>query len=500
MWRDTANESALMADWFDNHLGNTNQCQRQNTINSIELVMSKHPKFNVLVICLVIHFQFAVQAQPTWELPSNSEISELLAQRMEQNGVGIVVGVIDRNGRRVVSHGHTGAVDHRPLDGDSIFQIGSLTKTLTALLFSDLVASGELGLEDSADTYIPGDVSLPNITLKHLATHTSGLPSMPRNLDISAKPNPVEGYLVSDLYEFLDSFEPDSSVGSTWSYSNLGVSLLGRIIANRTEMTYEEVLTERILSPLQMYDTTITLSDNQLSRVMPGHDRYLNPVETWEMRTMPASGSLRSSVNDLLEFVELYLEPRDSPLSQAVEIQLSNRVPNNSGEQALGWVILPGEIIQHSGGKSGYRSGIAINTQLGYGAVVLANARTDDLPINIALYLATGAPLADAPIAPESDPIVSLSTEQLEEIVGTYQFESGNEYEVGATNSMLLIRYPSGAILEFAPVAANSFFYIAGNDDVEFVLGPNNEAQMILYPNGKSDGLQFRADRISRSN
>lgn len=465
---------------------------------TIGLVMSKHPSLKVLVFCFTIHFQFVVQAQPSWELPSNSEISELLAERMDQNGVGIVVGVIDRNGRRVVSHGHSGATDNRPLNGNSIFQIGSLTKTLTTLLFADLVVSGEVGLEDSAETYIPSDVNLPDITLKQLATHTSGLPSMPGNLDISAKPNPVDGYLVSDLYEFLDTFEPESPAGSVRSYSNLGVSLLGRIIANRTEMTYEEILTERVLSPLQMYDTTITLSDNQLSRVMPGHDRYLNPVETWEMRTMPASGSLRSSVNDLLKFVELYLDPRDSSLAQAVEIQLSNRVPNNSGEQALGWVILPGEIIQHSGGKSGYRSGIAINTQLGYGAVVLANARTDDLPINIALYLTTGAPLADAPSAPESDPIISISREQLEGVVGTYQFESGNEYEVGATNNMLLIRYPSGTILEFAPVAANSFFYIAGNDDVEFVLGPDNDAQMILYPNGKDDGLQFRADRISR--
>ncbi len=460
--------------------------------------MVKYTSIKVLVLWVAIHFQFLVHAQQSWELPSNSEITDLLEERMRQNGIGIVVGVIDRNGKRVVSYGQSGATDNRPLNGDSIFQIGSLTKTLTTLLFADLVADGEIGLEDLAENYLPPDISLPDITLRHLAMHTSGLPSMPGNLDISARPNPVDGYLVSDLYEFLDSFEPESPIGSTWGYSNLGVSLLGRIIANKMGMTYEEVLTERILSPLQMYDTSITMSDSQLSRVMPGHDRYLNPVETWEMRTMPASGSLRSSVNDLLKFIELYLDPGNSSLNPAIEIQLSNRVAHNSGEQALGWIIQPGEIIQHSGGKSGYRSGIAINTQLGYGSVVLANARTDDLPINIALHLVTGAPLADAPIAPQSDPIISVSQEQLEEIGGIYQFESGNEYEVGATDNMLLVRYPSGAILEFAPVATNEFFYIAGNDDIEFVLSPDNVVQMILYPNGKEDGLQFTADRISR--
>lgn len=118
------------------------------------------------------------------------------------------------------------------------------------------------------------------------------------------------------------------------------------------------------------------------------------------MLNMPASGSLRSTANDMLKFITAYLKPGRTPLAAAMALQLRERLPLGPGWQALGWSITREGIVSHSGGKQGYRSAAAFDPQTGRGVVVLANARTDDQPIGIALHLLAGRPLAPAPAAP----------------------------------------------------------------------------------------------------
>ena len=97
----------------------------------------------------------ALAQQPDWAIPSNEDIRALLAKRMEHNGVGVVVGVIEPAGRRVVAYGRSGAADGRPLDGDTIFQIGSVSKSFVALVLADMVLKGEVKLDDPAAKYLP---------------------------------------------------------------------------------------------------------------------------------------------------------------------------------------------------------------------------------------------------------------------------------------------------------------------------------------------------------
>jgi D-alanyl-D-alanine-carboxypeptidase/D-alanyl-D-alanine-endopeptidase len=122
------------------------------------------------------------------EVPSNAGIRKILAERLgrEDLGVGIVVGVIDANGRRVVSYGQLAKDDKRPLDGDTVFEIGSVTKVFTSLVMTDMARKGEVSPSDPVSKYLPAGVKVPErngrkITLADLATHTSGLPRMPTN-------------------------------------------------------------------------------------------------------------------------------------------------------------------------------------------------------------------------------------------------------------------------------------------------------------------------------
>src|SRR5580765_40037 len=140
-------------------------------------------------------------------VPSDAEIRQILADRIDRDrqSVGIVVGVIDardaRN-RRVITFGSLEKGDSRPLNGDTIFEIGSVTKVFTSLLLADMVQRGEVALTDPVAKYLPADAKVPErsgraITLLGRATHTSGLPRLPTNFTPNDPGNPYADYSVA---------------------------------------------------------------------------------------------------------------------------------------------------------------------------------------------------------------------------------------------------------------------------------------------------------------
>ena len=117
-------------------------------------------------------------------------IRAFLQQRIEveKRNVGMVVSIVDEQGSSIVSCGKMDTSTDREVNGDTLFEIGSITKTFTALLLQDMVERGEMKLDDPVAKYLPASVRMPTrngkeITLLHLATHASGLPRMPDNLD-----------------------------------------------------------------------------------------------------------------------------------------------------------------------------------------------------------------------------------------------------------------------------------------------------------------------------
>lgn len=445
-------------------------------------------KLVIVVLGLIFVTPAFTQETRPWQAPSTEEIKPLLVDRMQHNGVGVVVGIVDANGRRVITHGRSAASNKRPLDGDTVFQIGSVTKIFTTLLLSDMVLRKEVGLDDYVSAYLLGNVDIPEsgdrMTLRHLALHQSGLPSMPTNFDVHGKPEPYAAYTLNQLYEFLSAYSFPYAPGERRAYSNMGVSLLGIILASNVELTYEEILTQRILKPLHMASTSITLSNNQTARLAPGHDLYLQPVDTWELLTLPASGSLRSTANDMLNFAEAYLYSNANSFGPAIQTQ----------RELLG----AGKILRHDGGKEGYRSGFVVNFELGIGVVVLENARTNNRPMDLAMHLATGEPLAPAVPAPPAKPRIKLTDAELDRYVGKYQFASGNIYEIARNKGNLLMQYPSGNILPFVATKPHEFFYNNGDDDIEFVVHTDGTVEsLILYSDGKQGGSTYKANKIS---
>src|SRR4051812_4779329 len=175
---------------------------------------------------------------------------------------GVVVGWVTPAGSHVLGYGRFSEKDDRRPDGRTVYEIGSITKVFTSLLLAEMVRDGRMALDDPVQKYLPDSVKMPQkgerpITLQDLATHTSGLPRMPTNFNPKDPANPYADYTVDRLYEFLNACHPARAPGEAYEYSNVGVGLLGHVIARRAGKEYETLLRERVTRPLDMSDTRI---------------------------------------------------------------------------------------------------------------------------------------------------------------------------------------------------------------------------------------------------
>src|SRR5262245_59424630 len=190
-----------------------------------------------------------------------------------------------------------------------------------------MVLRGEVALDDPAQKYLPSTLQMPTwraeeITLFHLATHTSSLPRLPANLWKTMKDpaNPYANYSVSDMYEFLSGYKLTRPIGSRVEYSNLGMGLLGDILGRVAARSYEGLVSERILRPLGMNHTSLALSPEQLGRLAPGHTLTGKVTANWDIPTLAGCGALRSTMGDVLRFMAASMNCAASPLAEAVRL------------------------------------------------------------------------------------------------------------------------------------------------------------------------------------
>src|SRR5579863_744748 len=370
---------------------------------------------------------------------STGEIREILVKRVDRQkqAVGIVVGVVEPGARRVIAYGNLANGDPRALDGDTIFEIGSITKVFTSLLLADMVNRKEVTLDDPASKYLPENVGMPersgkSITLLDLATHRSGLPPNPGNLKLNPRNPYAADYSVSDLYQFLPGYTLPRDPGSEFEYSNLGAGLLGHLLANRAGMDYESLVGTRITQPLGMPDTGITLSSSMEQRMATGHNAMLAPVGNSELPTLAGAGALRSSARDMLTFLEALLGYTESPLAPAMKASLEVRRTAGKANIGLGWLLNAAggkEIAMHDGGTGGFRSFIGFDPKARIGVVVLSNGTRSGVE-DIGLHLLNPKlPLAN-PEPPKQRTRIPIDPKLLDNYTGRYQMTPNFIFEI----------------------------------------------------------------------
>jgi D-alanyl-D-alanine-carboxypeptidase/D-alanyl-D-alanine-endopeptidase len=348
-------------------------------------------KFSTIVLTLAVLVPHHLAAQ----FPADSTILRIIKERVDgKRSTGIVVGLLDADGKtRIIAYNERGHGEGA-FDENSVFEIGSITKAFTGALLADMVSRGEVALADPVSKYLPSNVRMPSrggkqITLLDLATQTSALPRLPGNMKPADIMNPYADYSVEQMYAFLSTVELTRDIGAQYEYSNLGVGLLGHVLALRAGKPYEQLVTERILAPLGMTSTSITLNEDQKKRLAPGHNIGGLVTRNWDLPTLAGAGALRSTVVDMLKFMRANLDSTSSATAKRIQLaNRSHRPINAQGEIGLAWHIRKANgrtLVMHNGGTGGYRTFTGFDQTNKRAVVVLTNSAlsSDDIGIHL---------------------------------------------------------------------------------------------------------------------
>jgi CubicO group peptidase (beta-lactamase class C family) len=288
-------------------------------------------------------------------------------------GAGLVIGVSQHGTRSILAYGAA--------KEDSIFELGSISKTFTGLMLARMIEQGTVRLDEPVRDLLPPDtVGKPpgaEITLLDLVTHHSGLPGMPANLNINGQPNPGADYHAGDLYAYLKRHGVAKLPDIAFSYSNLGFGLLGQALADRAGTTYRDLLRQEITAPLGMPDTAVSLAPELEGRLIQAYDRHHQPIAAWNLDALAGAGAVRSTAGDMLTWLEANLHPEKLPADLAAAIRNSHVVRANvaAGMRiAFAWIQDESDgAYWHNGLISGYTSYAFFRPQRDDAGIVLFN-------------------------------------------------------------------------------------------------------------------------------
>lgn len=348
-----------------------------------------------LAIILIITISKPVVGQ----IPHDSIKSIIKQEVINKRSKSIVVGIINANGRQILSEGRLSDENPALPDSNTIYEIGSITKVFTSLLLADMSLKHQLSLTDPISKYLPKSLKTPvkngqEITLLNLSTHRAGFPRNAFNLDPKNLDNPFADYTINRLYEYVSKFEPSREINSRWEYSNIGYALLGHILSLVAQNDFDTLVNQSICKPLNMNSTFFSLPQ-KLRNVATGHTEYGMPTNDWDL-LLAGGGGLRSNVNDLLIFVAANLGFIKTDLHPAMELchVPQAKKDGNDGYITMGWTLRNDrgeQILWKDGGTGGYRTFLGIDIKNRFGVVVLSNSNNSVTDIGLHILDSTAA-------------------------------------------------------------------------------------------------------------
>lgn len=332
---------------------------------------------------------------------------QLIRTRLEKTapGTAVAAAILTPAGTRTYFEGVTGNPHQPKPDADTLFEIGSVTKTFTAALLAEMVGRGEVRLDTPLRSLLPTHVKLGKeepraITLEDLSAHRSGLPRLPTGLrflyvSLRNMSNPYADYIPEDLWKWFDGRDV-SSVGNKVEYSNLAVGTLGAVLARRLGVNYEQAVRTRLLAPLGMPNTFIEIPAARRPLLAQPHDEKGRAVPAWDLPAIEGAGALRSNLGDMITWLRANIE-QHPPLSAMLYTPRAEM--DKDIQVGLGWIIskdAKGTVIWHNGGTGGSRSFIGFDPVSREGVVVLTNSAVEADSLAMSL-LRTLGPKAEQP-------------------------------------------------------------------------------------------------------
>ncbi|MCU7618443.1 beta-lactamase family protein [Chryseobacterium sp. PBS4-4] len=264
----------------------------------------------------------------------------------------------------------------KPIENQrKVFEIGSITKVFTSTVLASLVEDKKINLADHVDSYYHFKFKEnTNISFESLANHTSGLPRLPENLDLSNESNPYQDYGKKELENYLkNSLTLENKPSKSYAYSNLGAGLLGYTLGLSQKTSFQELLKKKIFDKYKMMNS-FTNSQNLGGKLIKGLDINGEIIPNWDFDVLFGGGGILSTTEDLAKFAAAQFNSKNK------ELALTRRPTFDISEKmkiGLGWHILKSEngqnIFWHNGGTAGYSSSMTLSTDNKTAVIILSN-------------------------------------------------------------------------------------------------------------------------------
>lgn len=393
----------------------------------------------------------------------------------------LVFALVDGDKTEVVAFGKLD--DGTAPDGDSVYEIGSITKTFTGTLLARAVLSARVKLDTPVAQLLP-DFKIPSrsgkeITLGALAAQRSGLPRLPLDMQPKDPADPYADYDAAKLKAFLAGYELPRDPEASYEYSNLGFGLLGYALARMDHTTYGALVDEAIFKPLCMTLTGTVLTDTMRVHLAPGHDGDGKAARNWSFDALAGAGAISSTANDMLRYLKANMGAEPSRLAEAMKFAHRPRSGATKGVRiGLAWETTGKGIVWHGGGTYGYRSFAGFTADGHRGVVVFTNKAEDIDDLGFAT-LDSDTPLAAAHKA------IDLSASLLTDYEGTYRLADKFLLTVFRTGDGLSVQATGQGTFRIFPSAPNEFFAKVSGISISFTRDPGGAVSgLVLHQGG----------------
>lgn len=361
---------------------------------------------------------------------TDGELRALLERRFADDRTGAcVAAAVVEQGRTSTAYVCADPKTARPYDGRTAFEIGSVTKTMTAVLLADLILKGEVTLDDPLTKLLPAGTKVATfngepILLKHIVTHTSGLPPLPSRMAPADMRNPYATLTEKQLLDSLAESKPTTKPGTAFVYSNFAMMVLSYALAKRAGKDFETLLKERLFTPLAMTDSFVAQSPQGV-RLATGHMSNGHATLNWDFPVdMAGVGGVRATLPDMVRYAQAQLRPADNDLGRAIALTQKEVLKVGAARMGMNWELAPdpAQRLAHGGGTGGYAAYTMIDRKNGRAVVLLSDTAFNDFP---ALQ-----PLAAHLIDPRNAPgeprrAQKAPTALIEALAGRYRLSSG---------------------------------------------------------------------------
>ncbi len=406
---------------------------------------------------------------------TDAELKKITEQRFlgDRTGACVAVAVIEKTVARAYVCADAKNLDR--ISAKSAFEIGSISKTMTAALLADLIVQGKASLDDPISKYLPKDAVVPGfegkpILLRHIVTHTSGLPTVP---DFSAfkMENPYANVDEASLLKTLSQAKLKRAPGSEFEYSNYAMMLLTAMIAKRAGEDFETLLQKRLFTPIGMKNSYVNIKPKGIDAA-EGHTPNTKTTPAWTFKTNAAGvGGVRATLDDMVSYVQAQLGTSESAISPALKLTQQVVKTEANNKMGMNWMLAPDNqfVFTHGGGTGGFSAHVAFDLETKRGVVILSDTALTSLGglSSLGNHLQDSRlPLGKARVIKTPDSAL------LDSLVGQYDFQPGMRMVVSRQENKLFIQATGQPKFEMGYDSEGDFFPL----EFDAVLRPKKRA------------------------